>query len=71
MLQDCLKNVGLVPVEERVLLEIEFGRITRWAVDTLRTVVVDACAVLEGLGLLPDGSDEVGDSDTCLHSVLV
>lgn len=51
-LTDCLKDVDLIPPFNRMLLEVTFGKLYAWAVQNIRSVLMDANAKFKELGEL-------------------
>ena len=41
MFTDCLSNVGLIPPCDRLLLEMEFAELCKWAVNKLRSCLLE------------------------------
>ncbi|XP_038616113.1 E3 ubiquitin-protein ligase HERC2 [Tachyglossus aculeatus] len=52
-LTDCLKDVDLIPPFNRMLLEVTFGKLSAWAVQNIRNVLLDASARFKELGIQP------------------
>ena len=49
-LSDCLKDVDLIPPFNRMLLEVTFGKLYSWAIQNVRTILLDATARFKELG---------------------
>ncbi|GAB1292151.1 E3 ubiquitin-protein ligase HERC2 [Apodemus speciosus] len=52
-LTDCLRDVDLIPPFNRMLLEVTFGKLYAWAVQNIRSVLMDASAKFKELGVQP------------------
>ncbi|XP_062306104.1 E3 ubiquitin-protein ligase HERC2 [Osmerus eperlanus] len=52
-LSDCLKDVDLIPPFNRMLLEVTFGKLYSWAIQNVRTILLDATARFKELGVQP------------------
>ncbi|XP_028645043.1 E3 ubiquitin-protein ligase HERC2, partial [Grammomys surdaster] len=52
-LTDCLRDVDLIPPFNRMLLEVTFGKLYAWAVQNIRSVLMDASAKFKELGIQP------------------
>ncbi|ELV11273.1 E3 ubiquitin-protein ligase HERC2 [Tupaia chinensis] len=52
-LTDCLKDVDLIPPFNRMLLEVTFGKLYAWAVQNIRSVLMDANTRFKELGVQP------------------
>ncbi|XP_048453850.1 E3 ubiquitin-protein ligase HERC2 [Rhincodon typus] len=48
---DCLKDVDLIPPFNRMLLEVTFGKLYAWAIQNIRTMLLDAQGRFDGLGM--------------------
>ncbi|XP_045543165.1 E3 ubiquitin-protein ligase HERC2 isoform X2 [Salmo salar] len=52
-LSDCLKDVGLIPPYNRLLLEVTFGKLYSWSIQNLRHILLEASGSFNKLGVQP------------------
>uniref|UniRef100_A0A1A8PRE6 E3 ubiquitin-protein ligase HERC2 n=3 Tax=Nothobranchius rachovii TaxID=451742 RepID=A0A1A8PRE6_9TELE len=52
-LSDCLKDVDLIPPFNRMLLEVTFGKLYSWAIQNVRSILLEASARFKELGVQP------------------
>nr|XP_014343905.1 PREDICTED: E3 ubiquitin-protein ligase HERC2 [Latimeria chalumnae] len=52
-LSDCLKDVDLIPPFNRMLLEVTFGKLYAWAIQNIRSILLDASIRFKELGIQP------------------
>ncbi|XP_041055229.1 E3 ubiquitin-protein ligase HERC2 isoform X4 [Carcharodon carcharias] len=48
---DCLRDVDLIPPFNRMLLEVTFGKLYAWAIQNIRTMLLDAQGRFNELGM--------------------
>lgn len=49
-LTDCLKDVDLIPPFNRMLLEVTYGKLYAWAIQNIRSILLDATSRFKDMG---------------------
>ena len=66
----CLADVALIPPCDRILLEMTFSELSRWAVGTLRSCLVDADMYFKSLGISPGAAGSQNNKESVSLGVL-
>nr|XP_032812660.1 E3 ubiquitin-protein ligase HERC2 isoform X4 [Petromyzon marinus] len=53
LFSDCLRDVDLTPPFSRILLEVTFSKVHSWAIDNIRSIVLDADSKFKNSGIQP------------------